>query len=614
MPKVVTGIDISDRSFEIFQVTYENENTVDMMKMIHPVENGVITKGVIKKDDLFDINFNNFLDNAEREGFTFENVAVTIPEEFIKVFLVDVLEDFDPEKVEDIVINSLKDKLKSGIKDWNYEIYELPSAKTKRFLFLGIEKAVLFEYLLRISEFGLSITVAIPDGTALLEHIESPSEQGDVVVDFGENKTIIYFGVNGLIYKREMVNFGGESIINKLSKESNLSKEKEEKFFKQIGYSSKADTTQKRVIEEEFNRFFSKLEDFLKGIEKDYEIKKEDIYISGGLADLKGLKTLFPKKIGFRKLISKMDSTQDLLASSGAAVAYVMKDKEDFVDFYSSDIKEKVIQAVEKHLEEKEKNTIEDEVKKGGDNSKELEKLLEQNWGSVDTKGWKFILKFTFFAQLLFLLMAGTILLIFLELSAQDQNITFTIDENKANQSQIQREYINYNYQLGVVAEGGDITTDGASTLGEFQEVVVEVKDKFVPKNNGIVEASDLEDAKKVIEERLGKGEGAINLIKISDSEIVIDQAISMNIAFSAADKAIGAKTNIFTYTVKAKVKFAVVDKEKLEILNKQFLAINVRKSENPDDYSIKLGPVRLLKYEEDKKTANFIINLEAEK
>lgn len=610
------GIDISDRSIEFTEIGSKKNKPAVKLSLIADIPAGIIKKGKIKKQGDFDRVMNDLLDKAEREGFSFENVVMTIPDELVELHLVKLSDEELKENPEAKVLEKLHDILSKKSDKWNYEIFEVAIKNETHFLFVGVEENHLFEQVKNINAFGIDVEAAIPDGFALSNVVDS--KNGAIVIDLGASKSFLYFILEGLVLQKENIEWGGESLVEELSKLSKLSPDKEEKFFQRVGYGTRATAEQRKLIEEYFIGLNVEIENFLKTIEVKFGYKPENILFTGGPSRMVGFSKLITKEVKFKLLESDLTEDKHYITSLGAALGLYKGESQ--INLLNNDLKDRIEYENKMELKAKEEEMIKKETEKGemSEDVEYLKSVFSQRWGeSLNTETWpkKYRLssKITFVSQILFVVCValGGISYLLYDNSKKQEEIQ--IQDNKIEFENNAREFFTFNFPLVVSTGETPLNTESATAIGNFKEYVAEVKQEFNT-TNGKVTQEDINNAKSILEERLRKGFDSDKYIKLTDKQFLINEAVVYEESLAASDKPVDFETDKFTYTVKARMVFAVGDKERFDVILNQRMKSRLKKSEQDSTYTVKATEFELIRYDSTTNVANFNVNAEANK
>ncbi len=612
-----TGLDISDRSIELVQLDRKGKSIKVRASSRVELPFGVVEKGEVIDQSAFDSAFNDLLDLSEKLEFTYENLVVSLPDEFIEHRLVDI----EPNEGEDLaakIFDKIKSDLHNTSLEWQYEIVEVEVQDKVKYIFSGISTQKLRDYVKGVFEFGLPIDIIESDASALVRHVDS-SNSPQFIIDFGANKTIFYLVSGGIVYKKEIIDFGGDQLIEKLSKVSKLTKEKEEKFFRRVGYGSRTEEEQKEIIEKEFKSFNKKIEKFLKSLNEEFGLEIVQGLISGGIANMVGITKLLPENLTFSKLepLVNINSPQsDYIIAIGCALRGVYPDYyEDETNYLKVEMREQVAQEVEQELIQKQELILNKQVNKNADGEKSLKSAFSEKWGySIEKpKRWRISFRLTLFSQILLIIILGLSGLFYLLFYLNNERLTELEVENKAMDQQQQRDYITFSFPL-IVSTGENVgDTESASILGEFSTYTVEVKDTFVPEG-GIMSQSDIDNANAILSRRIRSGEVLGEDIELKDGYVLIPEAVSYEEILAAADKEIENPVDTFDFTLKAEVTFASVEQSRLNLIIDQRLRGELRDTENFSEYNSEAVRFLIIEYLEEEKIAKFSANIESER
>lgn len=612
-----TGLDVSDRSIEIVQLDQKGKNIKVRAYARVELPFGAVEKGEVVDQFAFDSAFNDLLDITEQQDFTFENLVISLPDEFIEHKLVEI----EPQEGKDLAVQ-IFDKIKGDLHntslEWQYEIIEVEVGEKVKYIFSGISSQKLRDFVKGISEFGLLIDIVESDASALVRHIDS-SEIPQFVIDFGANKTILYLVSGGVVYDKLILDFGGDKLIGKLSKVSKLNKEKEEKFFKRVGYGSRTEEDQKKIIEEEFKSFNKSVLKFVKKIKEEFGVEVEQGMIAGGLSNMVGITKLLPEEMKFAKLapLVNINSDQsDFLVAVGCAIRGIYPDYyAEETNYLKDEMKEIISTEVQEELVKKQEMIIHKQIDPSERSDKSLKSAFSEKWGYAmeKPKKWKLSLRLTMASQILFILIAGVAGIFYLVNYLNSERLVELDIENKAIDEQRQREYITFNFPL-VVSTGENVgNTDTASILGSFQKVTIETKDVFVAEG-GVLTQEDLDNAHETLARRIRSGDIVGDTIKLAEGEYLVPESVSYEEILAAADKEIDNPVETFEYTIKAEVTFAKIEQERIDLIIGQRLSSQLRDSEDMADYTSEAVRFLLIEYFEKEKIAKFSVNIESER
>jgi hypothetical protein len=149
--------------------------------------------------------------------------------------------------------------------------------------------------------------------------------------------------------------------------------------------------------------------------------------------------------------------------------------------------------------------------------------------------------------------------------------------------------------------------------FGRFDEYTVELSEPFVP-TGGVVDAEDIFDAKRALEEKVRSGFDYTEFLELKSSEVLIPEAVGYIESFSASDAKEGVSVPEFNYTLKAKVKFAIVEEASLRVILEQRLIPNLKSSEIKEEFNLNAVDFLLLEDLNDLGIVRLNVTVEAKR
>ncbi len=317
LKKEIFGMDVSDLSIKVVKLKRKRKKTLFSSFNFQKIEKGVIEKGIIKDKEKLSFFIKEAIKNVKGEKIKTKYVNCCLPEEkaFLQVIKMPKMPDED---LKSAVLfeaeNYIPLPLNEVYLDWE-KIPGFPLSQTQEILVAACPKEIVNSYFEVLKKSNLEPIVFEVETMALARALISEREENSsvLILDIGETKTTFaIFSKNSLRFT-STVPISGSLFTELIAKNLKLSFPEAEKLKREFGLKEviqlKFEATE-RVFKTEKGKIFEALIpaliDLVQQTKKiisffethDHQREKiEKILISGGGANLKGLKEFLNLKL-----------------------------------------------------------------------------------------------------------------------------------------------------------------------------------------------------------------------------------------------------------------------------------------------------------------------------
>lgn len=323
------GLDISDSSVEIIEMSRRLKYSVRTYGR-GELEDGIVKEGrIINPNALFE-KLRGLLMSAKPKRLSTNRVVLSLPESqvYTHSFLIDSkLKSSD--EIRNAVMIEVVNLVPINISKlyWDFEVKDLVTLQKKQVVFMGIEKAIVDEYIKLCNSLGLEVVMLSSESMNLARVILKKSEEQDLIVDFGTKVTnISVFDSNDKLSLSVSLPLGGEHLTKAISNSMKIKEEEAEELKISWGLNKDSKNKILPIIEPLVKEIATELKKSIEYYERVFNQKIDNIYFVGGSSLLVGLIDYMNKEVG-----------RDVkMATIGNNVKLNLISEKDSVSFFSN--------------------------------------------------------------------------------------------------------------------------------------------------------------------------------------------------------------------------------------------------------------------------------------
>lgn len=289
--RLAHGVDISDKMMRIVEAYDTNKGIIINAFGEIPVPSGIIVEGEIKDTAKASELLQN-LYNAVTGKISSPFAIVAVPERktFTKIATIEKLPESE---IDDAIQFEAEQHFPVPLEDM-YLAWSLLETKkeSQTILLSAADKNIIEQYTLLFEENEKYLIVAEPETFAVKRALLKNQSEPTLIIDLGKSKTTLSIVVNDTIAYTTTIQFSGNVLTSKISKELNLSEEQAERAKLLFGMNPrKSKGAVRKLLIPLFEPLFDQVNDIIRYYTNTFESSQTiaQILLCGGGSQMEGI-------------------------------------------------------------------------------------------------------------------------------------------------------------------------------------------------------------------------------------------------------------------------------------------------------------------------------------